>query len=105
MTEKSKSLTESDVATLPENWVAYLTSRLETLNTGPSTSSAAYAGSSAVTAAMVRKVQSLHEENEELYAALSRNKFGQLKDEVNSLKTTVSNLEVALKGKEHVLLP
>jgi WTAP/Mum2p family len=93
-------LGDSDVATLPQNWVAYLTSRLEALHAGPSTSSAGSVGSSSVTVALIHKMQSLQEENEELYEALNRNELGLMKEEIKNFKTTVSKLETALKGIE-----
>ena len=52
-----------------------------------------------MTAALVQRTHVLQEENKELYELLRLSETGKLKEEVHSLKRTMSRLERALKGE------
>lgn len=58
----------------------------------------ATSGSSSATTALIQRVKTLQEENDELYELLKTGETGRLKEDVRALKRAVQKLEGALRG-------
>ncbi|KAJ8523418.1 hypothetical protein ONZ45_g138 [Pleurotus djamor] len=87
----------TDPITLPPSFLSILLPQLEVSK--PSASSKP----STVTAALTQKVKALQEENDELYTLLKYTETSKLKEEVESLRVTVTSLEKALQHSNSII--